>query len=160
MLGADLQEIAGAVIGITVLVDIFLIVLYARAHTGIISRFLAHGLWRLLIWLSRHLGSWRNWFLTITGPIILLSVLTSWAVLLSLAAGLIIHPNLGTGVRSMSGNNSTDFITALYVGGTCLSFVGANDFAPETPGFRLFYLLTSLTGVSIVSLTITYLMQL
>ncbi|MGE5073048.1 MAG: ion channel [Anaerolineae bacterium] len=150
----------GAVIGLVVLVDIFLVVLYARAHTGILARFLTYGLWRLLVRVSKLFGSRRQGFLTLSGPIILLSLLFSWGLLLSMAAALIIHPGLGTGVRSTQGQTPTDFITALYVAGTSLSFVGASDFAPTNSAYRLFFLLTSMTGVTVVSLTVTYLMEL
>ncbi len=155
-----IEEIAGAILGITVLADIFLIVLYARANIGLISRLVSHGMWRLFVWLSRHTGRWRNAVLTLTGPTILVTVLLTWALLLSVAVALIIHPNLGTGVRATSGNTPRDFITALYVGGTSLSFIGASDFTPQTAPFRVLYLLTSLIGLAVVSLTITYLMQL
>lgn len=155
-----IEVLVGAILGVLVLVDIFLIVLYARTSTGLISRMVAHTVWRAFVWVGRRLGGWKNRFLTLAGPITLITVLMVWGLLLSLAAALIIHPNLGMGVRATSGPTSTDFLTALYVGGTSLSFVGATDFEPETPAFRLFYLVTSLIGVSMVSLTITYLMQL
>ncbi len=160
MVPALIEEIAGLLLGILVLVDIFLVVLYTRTDMGIISRYLSHGLWRVMLWISRHLGRARPSFYVLTGPIILLSVLGSWALLMSVAAAMIVQPSLGTAVRSASGNTSTDFITALYVGGTSLSFVGNSDFTPQTPLFRLFFLITSLIGLSMLSLTITYLMQL
>jgi hypothetical protein len=160
LLLSAIEEIAGALLGILVLVDIFLVVLYTRTDMGVISRYLSHALWRILIWVSWQLGRKRKSFLVLTGPIILLAVLGAWALLMSLAAALIVHPNLGAAIRSSSGNTPTDFITAFYVGATSLSFVGASDFTPETGVFRLFYVVTSLIGLSMLSLTITYLMQL
>jgi hypothetical protein len=160
MLTASIEEAAGTLLGILVLLDIFLIVLYARPHTGLISRVESRVIWRGMVRVSGLFGRHKEGFLTLTGPVILISVLLSWALLLSLAAALIIHPNLGTGVRASNGDTPHDFITALYVGGSSLAFMGASDFTPQNSAFRLFYLLTSVTGVSIVSLTITYLMQL
>src|SRR5512142_2569595 len=155
-----IEPLAGTLLGILVLVDIFLVVLYTRTDMGIISRYLSHGLWRILMKISQRLGHRRDSFLVLTGPIILLAVLAAWALLMSLATALIVHPSLGTGIKSSSGDTPTDFITALYVGGTSLSFVGTSDFEPQTPLFRLFFLITSLIGLSMLSLTITYLMQL
>src|SRR5215211_4666889 len=155
-----LEEIIGAILGIAVLLDIFLLILYARANKTIISTELSHIIWRLFVWLSKPLGRWRETFLTLSGPIILVMVLGSWALLLSLAAALIIHPNLGTGIVTNHGETPTDFITALYVGGSSLSFIGASDFTPQNGFFRIFYLLTSLIGVSLASLIVTYLMEL
>ncbi|MFT3894670.1 MAG: hypothetical protein QM730_23825 [Anaerolineales bacterium] len=98
--------------------------------------------------------------MTLSGPIILVIVLASWMLLLSLAAALIIHPNLGTAIKTNHGQTPTDFITALYVGGSSLSFIGASDFFPENGFFRFFYLFTSLIGISLASLIVTYLMEL
>jgi len=87
-----------------------------------------------------------------------LLVLT-WSVLLAVGAGLIIHPELGTGVRASSGETPTDFITAVYVGGSSLSIVGASDFAPHTAAMKVMFLFNSVVGTSVISLTLTYLMQ-
>lgn len=154
------EEIVGFVLGFVVLLDIFLLILYARANKTIISTELSHLAWRTMVGISGIFGRWRETFLTLSGPLILVSVLGSWALLLSVAAALIIHPNLGTGVTATQGNTPTDFITALYVGGSSLSFIGASDFSPQDSFFRLFYLFTSLIGISLASLIITYLMQL
>ncbi len=83
---STLEQVAGALLGLTVLLDIFLIVLYARTHSGIFSKYLSHGLWRAFVWISRRAGRWKDSLLTISGPLILLAVLMSWALLLSLAA--------------------------------------------------------------------------
>lgn len=57
---------------------------------------------------------------------------------------------------SRAGPTPTDFVTALYVGGSSVSI---SDIGPKTAGFRLFFLINSLIGTSIVSLTVTYLLQ-
>jgi hypothetical protein len=156
-----IEEILGVILAILVMVDIFLQILYARANKTPISTPLANFLWRFMVKASKPLGhSVRELFLTFSGPIILVTILTSWALLLSIAVALFIQPNLGTGIQATQGATPTDFITALYVGGTSLSFIGASDFVPRDSFFRLFDLLTSLLGVSLVSLNITYLMQL
>ena len=87
-------------------------------------------------------------------------VLGMWFLLLSLAAALIIHPNLGYRDSYLHGDTPTDFITALYVAGSSLSFVGASDFAPQTGFFRLFYLFMSIIGIAMVPLLVTYLLEL
>ncbi len=157
---AQIEEIIGAILGIAVLVDIFLLILYARANKTIISTTLAHSTWRGFVWASKLFGRWREYVLAFSGPVILMMVLAMWALLLALAAALIVQPNLGTGIRSAQGSTPKDFITALYVGGTSLAFIGAGDFSPQDAFFRIFYLFTSLLGVSLVSLEVTFLMQL
>jgi len=155
-----LEEIVGFLLGFVVLLDIFLLILYARANKTIMSTELSHVIWRGLVGVSGVFGRGRELFLTFSGPLILVTVLGSWALLLSVATALIIHPNLGTGITATQGETPTDFITALYVGGSSLSFIGASDFSPQDWFFRLFYLLTSLIGLTLASLIITYLMQL
>jgi hypothetical protein len=155
-----LEEIVGWLLGIVVLVDVFLLILYARANKTIISTELSHLIWRTMVWLSKPLGRWRDLFLTLSGPLVLVTVLAVWMLLLSIAIALIIHPNLGTAIKATQGETPTDFITALYVSGSSLSFVGASEFSPQTGFFRLFYLLTSLLGISLDSLIITFILEL
>src|SRR5215216_3976724 len=154
-----LEEIIGAVLGIAVLLDIFLLILYARANKTIYSTELSHVEWRIFVWLSKAFGRWRETFLTFSGPLIVAMVLASWALLLSVATALIIHPNLGTGIKTNHGQTPTDFLTAVYVGGSSLSFVGASDFSPQDGFFRMFYLLNSIVGILLASLIVTYLME-
>lgn len=86
--------------------------------------------------------------LTYCGPAQLVALVLTWGVLLALGVGLVIHPALGTGVKSSSGATGTDFITALFVGGSSMSIVGASDYGPTTPGYKLLFLFNSLVGMS------------
>ncbi len=153
------EELAGTILALIVLLDVFLIVLYARTNTGIISRWLSHTLWRGFVAVGRRLGREQHKLLIFSGPIILLSVIASWLVLLTIALALIIHPNLGIGIKATQGQTPRDFITALYAAGTSLSFVGSSNLQPATTIFKLFYVLISFIGISLASLMITYLMQ-
>ena len=82
-----------------------------------------------------------------------------WAVGLTMGAGLIMHPELGTPIRAANGETPTDFVTAMYAGGSSMAIVGASDFTPHTSPTRLRFLLNSLSGISVMSLTLTYVMQ-
>jgi hypothetical protein len=151
-----LEPLAGGIVlGITLL-DVFLTVLYARAGSGLLAPRLARGVWRVFRGLSggRHAG-----ILNYCGPAQLVALVLMWGVLLALGSGLVIHPALGTGVQSSSGSTDTDFVTALFVGGSSMSIVGASDYGPTRPGYKLLFLFNSLVGMSVTSLTLTYLMQ-
>jgi len=140
-----------------VLADVFLTVLYARAGTGIISDRLAR-----LVWLAlRRLASDRinRHLLSFCGPAIVVALLLTWSILLAIGAALIVHPQLGTNITSSNQGTPTDFVTAIYVAGSSLSIVGGSNFAPQSAGAKLLFLLNSLIGTSVISLTITYLMQ-
>ena len=150
-----LERIAGGIVLAITLLDVFLVILYARAGSGLLAPRLARGLWRVFRALSgeRHAGILRY-----CGPVQLIALVLMWGVLLALGAGLMIHPALGTGVASGSAATDTDFVTALFVGGSSMSIVGA-DYGPTSTGYRLLFLFNSLVGMSVMSLTLIYLMQ-
>ncbi|MEA2939715.1 MAG: hypothetical protein QOD09_244 [Bradyrhizobium sp.] len=152
-----IEPIAGTLLMAVVLADVFLTVLYARAGTGIISDRLAR-----LVWLAlRRLGSARgnSRGLSFCGPFIVVALLLTWSFLLALGAALIVHSLLGTSITNSSGATPTDFVTALYVAGSSLSIVGGSNFAPQSAGAKLLFLVNSVIGTSVISLTITYLLQ-
>ena len=151
-----LEPLAGGLVLAITLLDVFLTVLYARAGTGLLAPRLARGVWRIFRGLSggRHAG-----ILSYCGPVQLVALVLMWGVLLALGSGLVIHPALGTGVKASSGPTDTDLVTALFVGGSSMSIVGASDYGPTTAGYKLLFLFNSLVGMSVTSLTLTYLMQ-
>jgi hypothetical protein len=151
-----LEVLAGAIVLAITLLDVFLTVLYARAGSGLLTPRLARGVWKMFRGLS---GGRHARILSYCGPAQLIALVLMWGALLALGSGLIIHPALGTGVASSSGATDTDFVTALFVGGSSMSIVGASDYGPTTIGYKLLFLFNSLVGLSVISLTLTYLMQ-
>ncbi|HEX8638555.1 MAG TPA: hypothetical protein VF692_10870, partial [Pyrinomonadaceae bacterium] len=156
---AGLEQIFGALLITVVMLDVFLTVLYARARIGIISRLISAVTWRLFRAVSVPFGEYRASVISLCGPAILALVVGVWAFALCLGAALIIHPALGTSVTASSGATPTDFITALFAGGGSMAIVGASNFTPQTTAFRLLYLFNSVAGMCVVSLTLTYLLQ-
>lgn len=152
-----IEQVCGWALMLTVLADVFLTVLYARIGTGILSQYLAKTVWAVFksIPLKRH----RELLLSFCGPAILVLLVLIWSFLLAIAAGLIVHPEMGSGLRASSGKTPTDLITAIMVGGSSLSIVGSSNFAPQTGGMKLLFLFNSVVGTSVISLTLTYLMQ-
>jgi len=150
-----LEPLAGGIVLAITLLDVFLVILYARAGRGLLAPRLAQGVWRVFRGLSgeRHAG-----ILKYCGPVQLVALVLMWGALLTLGSGLMIHPALGTGVASGSGATDTDFVTALFVGGSSMSIVGA-DYGPTSTGYKLLFLFNSLVGMSVMSLTLIYLMQ-
>src|SRR5437764_11076097 len=151
-----LEPLAGGIVLAITLLDVFLTVMYAGAGAGILAPRLARGVWRVFRGLS---GRRHTAILSYGGPAQLVALVLMWGVLLALGAGLVIHPALGAGITSSSGATDTDFITALFVGGSSMSIVGASDYGPTSAGYKLLFLFDSLVGMSVTSLTITYVMQ-
>ena len=154
-----LEQTLGVLVLVLILLDILLTVLYARMGTGIISHRLTRLIWKGFLRVSKLFGRRREHALSFCGPTIVIMLLFVWALGLTCGAALIIHPQLGAAIRNNSGATPTDFVTALYTGGSSISIIGSSNFSPYTSGFRLFYLFNSLIGMSVVSLTLTYLMQ-
>src|SRR6476661_2757724 len=154
-----LERVAGAVVTLLVIADVFLTVLYARIGAGILSVRLARLTWWVFSHVSERLGKQRVTVLSFCGPAILVHYLVAWAVLLTLGAALIIHPALNSSVTASTTKLGNDFITALYAAGSSISIVRASDISPNSSAYRLYYLFNSLLGASVISLTVTYLMQ-
>ena len=155
-----IEPLAGTLLMALVLADVFLTVLYSRAGTGVISDRLARLIWLTLRGLAS-LASDRSTgqLLSFCGPAIVVALLLSWSILLALGAALIVHPLLGTSITNSNQASATDFVTALYVAGSSLSIVGGSNYAPQSAVAKLLFLLNSVIGTSVISLTITYLMQ-
>ena len=156
MFGA-LEQAVGAILMLLLLADVFLTVLYVRAGFGIISQQLASLTWRVFraLPVTKH----RAAVLSFCGPTILVLLVLIWSLLLALGAGLIFHPELGGGIRNSNGETPSDFITALFVGGSSLSIVGSSNFAPQSAIMKMLFLFNAVVGTSAISLTLTYLMQ-
>ena len=154
-----LEQAAGTLVMTLVLLDVFLTVLYARTGTGILSTRVTKLTRRFFHLASKPFGSYRGTVMSFCGPVVLVLLVAIWDFGLTLGAALVIHPALGSSVADSSGATPTDFMTALQAGGNSTSIVGSGDLSPQTGAFRLFYLFASLTGTAIVSLTLTYLMQ-
>jgi hypothetical protein len=156
---AIVEQVAGAVVTVVVLLDMFLTVLYARAGTELLSPVVARTIWLVFRLVARPLGRHRGRVLTFCGPVILIALIFVWAAGLALGAGLIMHHHLGEGIRASQGSTPTDFMSALYAGASSLSFVGSGDFTPQSAVFQALYMLNSLIGISVMSLVLMYVMQ-
>jgi hypothetical protein len=154
-----LEQAIGAALVLLFLADVFLTVLYARAGTGLLAPYWTRAWWVALRGLARLCGRRRGAALSFAGPLIVVSLIGFWSFGLTLGAALMIRPELGTAIRPSSGGTPTDLVTALLVAGNSLSIVGGGDYAPHTTATRLLYLGNSLIGASVLSLVLSYLVQ-
>lgn len=153
------EQIGGAALMLLFLADIFLTVLYARAGTGLLAPRWNRLVWALLKGLSGLFGRRRAAILSFGGPLIVILLILLWALGLTIGAALVVQPELGTAIRPSSGDTPRDFVTALLVAGNSLSIVGGGDYSPHTAATRLLFLLNSLIGGAVLSLVLSYLVQ-
>ena len=158
-MSSALQVSSGALLMLCALLDVFLTVLYARAGTGVFSPFVCAWEWRLFRQIAKLFGRRAQLFLSLCGPAIVVSLISWWALLLTVGAALIFHPYLGSAITTSSGPTPTDFVSATYAAANSMSIVGSSGFSPQTSTFRLIFMLNSLVGMSVISLTLTYLTQ-
>jgi hypothetical protein len=153
------EQAIGTALVVLFLADIFLTVLYARAGTGLLAPTWNRAIWALLHAAAALFGRRRGHVLSLTGPIVVVMLIAFWSVGLTAGSALVIRPELGDAIRPSSGNTPHDFVTALLVAGNSLSIVGGGDYSPHTTGTRLLYLVNSLIGASVLSLVLSYLVQ-
>ena len=166
MLGV-VERIVGVILVLAVMVDVFLTVLYARVGTrglarfgtGVISERVATCVWRAFRWAGTRGKRPNDDLLSFAAPVIVVLFLAVWAGMLTLGSAMLLHPALGTDIRATTGPTSTDFFTALLVAGGNISTMGAGGYQPRTGLLRVEYVVNALTGLSILTLTLTYLMQ-
>lgn len=139
--------------------DVFLTVLYARMGSGLLSPRLARAIWCAFRVLARSSRGFCSRIASFCGPVVLVSLVFMWMTGLTLGNALLFHPVLGSAIRASGGKTPTDFVSALYAGGSSISIVGSGGFSPYVPRYRLVYLFNSIVGLSVTSLTLTYLMQ-
>src|SRR3954466_14890980 len=87
-----LEPAAGVLLMFLALLDLFLTVLYARAGAGFISDRVARTNWAFFRWFSGAFGRRRAIVLSLSGSMIVVSLVTTWAGILTVGSALIMHP--------------------------------------------------------------------
>jgi hypothetical protein len=156
-----LAPMAGLALVATALADIFLTVLYARIGVAFITDWLGAQTWNLFKVVAPLVPRFRNGILSFCGPTVLVVAVTLWACMLVCGFGLIVWPRLGASVVSgePSTPTPTDFATALYYSGNCLTTAFNGDLVPRTAFFRLLSAAESAIGISVLTLTLTYFLE-
>lgn len=159
MLPGWLEQVIGVLLMLIILIDVFLTVLYARTGTELVAGRVARATWRIFRGLAGLAGRRDAAVLSFCGPTILVLIATVWALGLTIGSALIVQPELGSSIRAGSGATPTDFVTAMYAGGSSIWVAGASEFTPHSGASRLLFLFNSLMGVSVTVLTLVYLIQ-
>ena len=149
-------QIAGGVIILVALIDVYLTVLQGGA-VALLSNHLNRMIWRTFRWTSAYVPS-RDAFLTYAGPTIIFATVGMWVVLLLVGFALVYWPALGDGVTASDGPTPSGFATALYVSGFSLSTLGTGDLIAQDDRYRLLMAFEAIVGFSVVTASLTYLL--
>lgn len=137
----------------------FVTVLYARSHVGIISDRVSRLTWHTFEAVGRGLGPRKGHFLSFMGPAVVLLIVLAWIAALTVGSALIIHPNMGSAFKALHSETPTDFITALFVGSHSFVIASENNFSPENSFGRLYFTFTGTAGLVVTTLALTYILH-
>jgi hypothetical protein len=150
-----LLTVAGVFLIAVALRDVF-DVLFHEMGRGVLSHTVIRAVWRLFLAFGRR----RNGLRALAGPMALIAVISSWALLLVIGWALIYWPrmpdafNFSTGVGSESG-----LADALYLSLVSLSTLGFGDISPDATGLRVITPLEALIGLGLLSASISWLLS-
>jgi hypothetical protein len=146
----------GALIVLTVLVDVFQSIVTPRPTAGRLrsSRYVLRGLWLACRWFALRMRSVsrRDALLGSFGPFSVVAMLVSWVLLLLLGYGLLLD--------SMSDQikpQPPGFLSTLYFAATSMLTIGYGDYVPTRLPARVVSMLAGATGLGMFALVITFL---
>jgi hypothetical protein len=154
-----LEQSAGGLLTAAVLIDVFLTVLYARMGYSIAADPIAQTVWSVFFHASKLFGRRRPLLLSFGGPVIVVAVVAFWVFALICGSAMIVQPELGSALRSSTGPTPRGFISAVYIAGSNIMTAGSSGVQPQTGAFRLFCLFDSIVGMFILTLTVTYIVE-
>ncbi|GAB3645311.1 potassium channel family protein [Glycomyces tarimensis] len=152
-----LVGILGGVLVVVALADAVVTTLSLATSTGPVSGRVAEGVWRLF----RAAGTGspgRRRLLRWSGTCTLLSTFVAWTMLLW-AGWLLVFTAYESAVVNSHTSVPADGWDRVYFTGYTIFTLGLGDYAPGTPGAQVGTALASLSGLFLVTLSITYLVQ-
>src|SRR4051794_18924564 len=164
--GRGMRETDMAVVGVLASLALTFLVLLEAFETMVLPRRVTRGLrftrifyragWQLWLLLARRLpaGKRRETFLSLFGPLSLLSLFGSWV--LGLVTGFaLLHLSLGTSLGP--GTPAADFPTYLYLSGVTFFTLGYGDVVAAEPFGRFLTVLEAGVGFGFMAVIIGYL---
>lgn len=147
----------GALVVLTVLLDVFFTVLFPASGRGPIRKPLARCVWGLFRLVgTRMVGQRRRDLLSYSGPVLIAVTLAVWFLLAATGWAMIYKPALGGAIRADPERTESAWATALYFSAYNLTTLGVGDVVARTASYRLLSAFESAVGIGSVSMVITY----
>ncbi len=121
---------------------------------GFLSKQLAKGIWRFLLFLSKKMGSKK--LLELGGAIILVSIVVNWMVMIWFSASLLFISDPGA-LMNVETNTEPSLVGKIFYTGYTLSALGLGDMEPTGPFWDILTAVLSFAGLILISIAITYL---
>lgn len=147
--------ILGALIVAFTIIDALWTTLWVDGHAGPFTRRYT-SLTRQLVWYATPRGSHR--VMSVTGPLILVLTVTIWALLLWTGWVLVFSVDSQALTRASTGAPAVTADRIAFVGFT-LTTMGTGDFAPGRGIWELITSVTALSGLFLLTLSVTYLLS-
>jgi hypothetical protein len=149
--------IAGTLVVVAVMLDIFFTALYPASDHGFIRKAVSRSVWLAFRRVGEATGPRRRRnLLAYNGPCVVVATLAAWLLLLIIGWAMIFFPGLGTAIRATSGGADTGWVAAVYFSGFNLTTLGVGDLVPLTGGYRLLTVLEAACGFTFFTAVISY----
>jgi hypothetical protein len=153
--GTAISTIAGVLLIGVALRDVF-DVLFNEAGKAVLAHGVTRSVWRLFHVLGRR----RRGLFALAGPISLLAVIATWAILLAFGWALVYLPHMPDGFTISSGvDRGQPFVDSLYTSLVTLATVGFGDITPDEPLLRVLTPLEALLGFGLLTASISWLLS-
>lgn len=153
-----LTSLGGGLLAL-VFYDIYATILRASRHPGPISENLNRTFWWIATRITKNLSRrWRHRVLTGIGPLLLPVLIALLILFLVMGFSLLYLPHLETEFKIGAEGQTSNLFEAVYFSGITLLTIGFGDIVPLSGATRLLVLLEGASGVSVISLGVTYLL--
>jgi hypothetical protein len=127
--------------------------LFHESGRAVLSSVVMRAVWRIF----RRLGGRRR--LSLAGPIALIAVVMSWAVLLVVGWALLLMPHMPEAFALTTGTRSGRVVESLYLSLVTLTTVGFGDIAPAEGWLRIVTPLEALIGFGLLTASVSWLLS-
>lgn len=147
--------LTGAAILVIVYSD-FIYTALSASGSGFLSKRVTHLLWKCLSFLSQ--GKGKHLVRNYSGMVSILALLTVWLLLTWLGNGLIFCSDPDS-IRVTGADKQVGVVEKFYFAGYTLATLGNGDLYPVKPFWKMFTVFVALSGFSLLTIAITYLIQ-
>jgi hypothetical protein len=127
--------------------------LFHESGRAVLSRLMMRAVWRMF----RRLGGRRR--LSLAGPIALIVVVMSWALMLVVGWALLLMPHMPDDFAFTTPSQSGRVVESLYLSLVTLTTVGFGDVAPAEGWLRLVTPLEALIGFGLLTASVSWLLS-